>query len=470
MKWRVLPAVGLFVVGAFLPLSPASTWTSAASDGAPTGAPATAPGPDNLVEARRAVGEAATQAGFLTQGTAQLNDGVGKLDEGSKQLIDGIASANSGAQELSHGMVQLQAGTGQLAGGATRVADAVGGVVDQVAGVEAVRGQVVAGIDNALGSMKDARDPEVVKARDALINLRGQAASAQLPPDIVAQMNQLKNGSREVANQLSVPGYAYHDGIYTATNASAQLASGLRELNNGAGAAGAGIGELREGSQKLDQVAGLTSTKIDNVRRAIPAAAPAAGSTGAAEEGAPASALAPLAAMLVSALLLVGGFASAALSLALPRYRWWILGGGGAFFALLGFILVAILGVGMGPAALAVAFLASAVGVLASAGLSRLLMAGFGVRAGAVVSAVLVAAQVGFVGWVWKTAASGSVTHAAAVVSAALPMHWSTAALSAAGNGGSATVLWAGIALGAAAAALGLAGRMGADKRAPVRA
>ncbi|WJY67120.1 hypothetical protein [Corynebacterium auris] len=453
MKWRLLPAAALLVAGAFLPMSPADTWTSGAEGDGPTGAPAAA-GPDNLVDARRAAGEASSQAGFLTQGSAQLKDGAIQLDEGSQELIDGISAAHSGAQELSQGMVELQAGTGQLADGATRIADTVGGVVDQVVGFDAVRGQVVAGIDSALDTMRGSRDPDVARARDALRGLREQALVAELPPDIVAQLNELKDGSREVANQLAVPGYAYHDGVYSATNGAAALASGLTELNEGAGAADEGVGALRDGAEQLDQVAGLTADKITAVQRALPAAPPTAG----AGEEAPASALAPLAAMLISALLLVGGAAIAAVALALPRLRWWVLGAGGVFVALLGFLLVFLLGVGLGPAALAASLLACAVATFASAGLTTLLIRALGARAGGAAAAAFVAAQIAVVGWVWKVAATGAVSAATAAVSAALPMHWSTAALSAAGNQGSAAVLWVGVGLSAAAALLGLVG------------
>ncbi|WP_342318872.1 hypothetical protein [Corynebacterium mayonis] len=464
MRWRLLPAAGLLIAGAFLPMSPVSTWTpnnTEPDDSATTGAPATAPGPDNLVDARRAAGEAATQAGFLTQGTAQLKDGVGQLDQGSQQLIDGIAAAHTGSQQLSTGMVQLQAGTGQLARGATEVADAVGGIVDQVVGFEVVRGQVLAGIDGALAGMKNSKDPDVVEARNALRDLRGQAVTAELPPDVVAQMNELKSGSREVANQLSVPGYAYHDGVYDATKGAQDLAAGLSELNNGAGEANKGISELREGADKLDGAAVLTSQKIDAVRRAIPAAAPAAG----AEPGAARSALAPLAAMLISAMLLVGGFALAALSLAAARHRRWILLGGGVFTALLGFLLVYVLSVGMTPASLGIAAAASLAGVFGSAGMSRIVLTAAGPRVGGIVAGALVAAQVGVVGWVWKTAAAGTVPGIVDTISSALPMHWSTAALSAAGNGGSPAAVASGIALGAAVAVLGL---FGGQRRAAV--
>ena len=190
MKWRFCCAVLVLIVGVFLPLSPASTWTRSGDD--TTGAPAVAPGQDGLVEARKAAGEASAQAGFLTQGTGQLVDGVSQLDTSSQELINAIAAAQTGSQELSNGMVQLQAGTGQLAGGATQVADAIGGVADQVAGFDAVRGQVVATIDRTLESTKDAKDPDVKEARTALEGLRGQAETAQLPPEMLGQLEELR--------------------------------------------------------------------------------------------------------------------------------------------------------------------------------------------------------------------------------------------------------------------------------------
>lgn len=436
-------------------MSPVSTWSS--GDEA-TGAPRVTPGPDGLVDARRAAGEAAANASMLTSGTGQLKDGVVTLDEGSTALVDGIAAANTGAAQLSNGMVELQAGTGQLAAGATRVADGVGGVVDQVVGFEAVRGQVLSTIDSALERMKDARDPEVIQAREALQGLREQARTAQLPADAVSQLTELKNGSREVANQLSVPGYAYHDGVYSATNGAAQLASGLNELNNGAAPAQDGIKQLRDGSEKLDEMAVKTADSIDTVRRAIPAPEPVAASSGQAEQGAPASALAPLAAMLIAALVTIGGLALAVAVAFLPGRKWWAVAAGTGFLTLIGLVLVMVLGVSLSPLAVATAALALALSTLAAAGVSWMLMAVFGTKAGLGAAAVITVAEIGLVGWVWKSAAAGAVSSVAAAVSSALPMHWLTAALSAAGNGGSTTALWVGIGLSAAIAVLGLIG------------
>ena len=105
MKWRFCCAVLVLIVGVFLPLSPASTWTRSGDD--TTGAPAVAPGQDGLVEARKAAGEASAQAGFLTQGTGQLVDGVSQLDTSSQELINAIAAAQTGSQELSLSLIHI---------------------------------------------------------------------------------------------------------------------------------------------------------------------------------------------------------------------------------------------------------------------------------------------------------------------------------------------------------------------------
>ncbi|WKD56708.1 hypothetical protein CAPI_00640 [Corynebacterium capitovis DSM 44611] len=445
MKWRLPAAVVLCTAGAFLPLTPASTWTH--SDGA-EGAPTVTATSDELVAARRAAGEADSQAGFLTQGTVKLKDGSAQLDDQSQQLLDGIGSAHDGAQQLADGMVEIQAGTGQLADGATQVADAVGGVVDQVVGFEAVRGQVVASIDSALAKMGNSREPDIVQARETLTNLREQARTAEIPADVVAQMNQLKSGSREVANQLAVPGYGYHDGIYSATKGAADLASGLSRLDTGADAAGEGIGQLRDGAAQIDTMAGLTSEKIDAVQRALPAAQ--AGEAEATTEASPTSTLAPLAAMLLAALVVCGGFL-----LGSQRNRW-VIGGGAVFFALVGYVLAVIVGSGLSATAQAVGAVALVAGALASAGLSRAIFSTCGPRVGLGVAAALVTIQIGVVGWVWKSATTGAAGDIAEAVSSAMPMHWVTAALSAAGNGGAPHAMWLGIALSAALAAVGL--------------
>ncbi len=482
-------AIVVLALGAFLPMAPSTTWTNEDDDSGAAGAPQVIAGPDGLQDARRATGEAGSQLGLLTAATSQLVGGTAELDEGTRQLIDALAQAEAGSQQLSSGMVELQAGTGQLAAGATEVADAVGGVIDEVSGFEAVRGQVVAAIDRALEGTRESRDPEVEAARVALTGLREQAVTAELPPDTVAQMEQLRTGSREVANQLSTPGYAYHDGVYAATSGAADLAKGLAEINSNAGAAQGGVGELVDGAQRIDSMANQSAQSVRAVRAALPVASGAgagsgttgtdAGGEGTAEgaeaaqaqpEPEPQSSFSPVAAMLVAALLTLGGVALAGVAMsesafarrgpnqALRRRRGvGVMVGGAALIAAAGWLLTAVVGTGLGAGQLALCALVLLLGALASAGLSASLAGAFGMRVGVGVAAVLALVQIGVVGWVWRTAAAAPLAGGWAAASATAPMHWTTAALSAAGNHGSQAAMVSGMALSLVMAVLGLA-------------
>lgn len=454
--WRLVCALLALVVGAFLPMSPADTWANAARDSEVSGAPQV--GPDNLGDARRAAGEAGQQAKVLKEGAGQLAAGIGEAQGETQQLIDALTAAQSGSQELADGMVQLQAGTGQLGAGATQLADSIGEVVGQVVGFEAVRGQVVGAIDRALDELKDAKDPEAVQARESLKGLREQAQTAQLPPDAVAKMNQLRDGSRDLANQLAVPGYGFHDGIYTATNGSAELAAGLRELQAQTGQATGGIDELVAGVEKINQMAGLNADKVAAVRAALPVPAVAPGADGAEPVG---PTLAPVAAMLLAAMAVLGGTALAAAAWFASRGRWWILGAGSVVVAAAGTILAGILGSGFGAAEYAIAFIGLLSGTLASAGLASLCLLALGTAAGLTVAGVLALVQTGLVGWVWRTATTAQVDSVWVALSQAAPMHWASTAVSAAGNGGDYRGIVSAVLLSAMVAAAGLAGARG---------
>lgn len=453
--WRLVCALLALVVGAFLPMSPADTWANAARDSEVSGAPQV--GPDNLGDARRAAGEAGQQAKVLKEGAGQLAAGIGEAQGQTQQLIDALTAAQSGSEELAGGMVQLQAGTGQLGAGATQLADTIGEIVGQVLGFEAVRGQVVGAIDRSLEELKDAKDPEAVQARESLKGLREQAQTAQLPPDAVAKMNQLRDGSRELANQLAVPGYGFHDGIYTATNGSAELAAGLRELQAQTGQATGGIDELVAGVEKIDQMAGLNADKVAAVRAAlpVPTAAPGAG----AEPVGPT--LAPVAAMLLAAMAVLGGTALAGAAWLASRGRWWILGAGSIVIAAAGTILAGVIGSGFGAHEYGVAFVGLLLGTLASAGLASVFSRAFGAGVGLGAAGVLALVQAGLVGWVWRTATTAQVDSVWVALSQAAPMHWASTAVSAAGNGGDYRGIVSAVLLSAMVAAAGLAGARG---------
>ena len=170
-------------------------------------------------------------------------------------------------------MTQLQAATGQMGQGATKVADGVETAVNQVTGFEAVRGQIVVAIDGYLERIKDAQDPDTVKLREDLGTLRQQATTFTLDDTTKSQLEEMKTGSREIAQQLSEPGQAaYHDGIYTATKGAQDLNAGLGKATTDLEAALKSVDDLRTGSTRIDTMAKNTQAKIGEIQRALPTA------------------------------------------------------------------------------------------------------------------------------------------------------------------------------------------------------
>lgn len=438
-------------------LDPARTWTSAEAE-APSGAPAAddAITAADLVDARRAAGEASTQAGFLSTGTQELADGTAELRDGTGQLSAGATEASDGAQALADGMIQIQAGTSELGVGATEVADAVGVTVDGVIGVNVIRGQALGAIDRTLGDLEGNEDPDIVTLRDELAGLRDQLSTMEIDGALVNDMERLRDGSREVANQLTTPGFAFHDGIYTATNGASNLNMGLNDLEAGLQQANEGVVALDDGATRVNDMADQTKSRVDDVNRAMPVVWPtAAEGEEAAGEELPQS-LSPIVAMLIAALVMLVGVGLGLAAHLRPGRRWWILGVGTLIAVVGGLVGLMVLASGLSVGALWVSVLALALGVLAAAGVTVILARAFGAGIGASVAGVLSIAQLGVVGWVWRKASTAEVAEWAQIVSGLTPLHWNTASLTAAGNGGDATQLWLGVGVLAVIAAIGL--------------
>ncbi|AKK02152.1 hypothetical protein [Corynebacterium epidermidicanis] len=418
----VLPLIGGAAYSIATNSDPSAAWSSPDE-------PSAAPGAADLVPARRAAGEASSQAGFLIGGTKELSSGAGQLADGTGKLAEGGHTAAGAANELSNGMVQLQAGTGQLGDGAVKVADGVQQAVDQVQGIGLIQMQIVREIDRVSAELEKDKSPEAAEFRKQLAGFRTQVEQFKLDGAMVDQLSQLRTGSREIANQLAVPGYGFHDGIYSATKGSKELATGLAELDAGLAEASNGANQLRDGAVKVDNMAAKNKEKIGAVQRALPAdVAPAA------EE--PMPTLIPLLGFLISALVMVGcsltsrfGFVAVLLM--------------GALAALvLATDLTPVVGAGL----VATVILAG----LAAGFLARGLVAVFGPRWGSYVMWAGLLVQIGAVGFVWKLASRADISPVLGAVSAFMPMHYSTGALTSAGNSGSTTVL--GVSLGVLAA------------------
>lgn len=452
------------LAGGLLGLDPAKAWSSGAEEEQTTGAPtAQAPGgigAAELVDARRAAGEAASQSGLLTSGTAELVDGTTALDEGAGELVAGVDEAAAGAQELSNGMTELQAGVGQLGAGATQVADGVAAATEPVIGISAVVGQIIGSIDRTIAELEGNEDPAVAQAREALIGLRDQANNVPINEQTTAQLEQLRDGARELSNQLAVPGFAFHDGVYAATQGAQDLSYGLSQLGDGATQASDGITELNEGAAQIDSLATQTDEKIDEINRAMPTPAwgaqgggDAAGGQAEADAG---SVLSPQLALLVAALVMLAGMAVAVGVALVPQRRWLIIAAGTVGGVVAGMVALFVLATGLSVAAAWLSGGVLALGVLASAGITRVLIGLLGATWGSVTAGILGIVQLGVVGWVWRVAATSDVSAALRVLADIMPMHWATTSLTALGNDAVGSSLWVGVAVLGVLSALGV--------------
>lgn len=425
-------------------LDPARSWSSADE---PAAAPAPVPSSE-LVDARRAAGEAGAQAGFLATGTGELKDGVAEMRTGAETLPEQFSEAVTGAQRLHQGLVELQAGVGQLGTGANDIADGVGTAVDQVIGFGALQGQLLGFIDDTLEGIGDSEEPELVEARARLLELRGQVELIRLDGPVADQLRALKDGSRELANQLGVPGHAFHDGIYTATRGAQDLSYGLTQAQGGVDEAVAGVGKLDEGAQRIDDMATRTQDRIGDIQRALPATVTSAE----ADAGETILGLSPMFALLIASLALIGGaFAGA-------NRRWWVLVAAVPALTAAGLILLWLVGSGATAQTLAWSALVLALGVVAFATATRALLGVFGVVGGSLAAGALGLAQIGLVGWVWSNLTTSEVSGAWQLAANLSPLSWATAGLTTAGNDASPGLLWLALGVLGGMAVIGLVG------------
>ncbi|MCF4005735.1 hypothetical protein L1O03_00885 [Corynebacterium uropygiale] len=448
-RTRILPyllALALVIplaVGAVLGLSPATTWSEGGApvdDASPT---MSGIDPRALVGARQAAGAANTQAGLLKKGTDQLKEGTQQFRDKSGELTDGMNRATDASQQLSQGLVQIQAGTGQLGQGATELADGIDQVVQEMAGLEAVRGQMLTAVDQADGELKDSLDPRARGMREQLQGFRDQIANFQLDEAIKEQINRAHTGSRELANQLATPGYAYHDGIYQATQGAQQLAAGMTELQGGVGQAVDGVNQLDDGAGKIQNLAAQNQSRVQAVQRALPTSPSIAAEEAAASGENPSPMLNPIHALLIGVLMAVGGAAIAFIAGREDSRRQRLLGaiGGGAVLTILGVLLAGILGGNLGAGQLLLAAVGCALGVAVSILMTTLAWRLGGRLIAMIVAAVVLIVEVGVVGHVWSSSIHEDAHGVWSVIASLLPLNYTTMAVSTAGNSGSANAL-----------------------------
>ncbi|MBC3185461.1 YhgE/Pip domain-containing protein [Corynebacterium sp. zg-331] len=204
-------------------------------------------------------------AGQLTDGSQRLTDGSGtlteklgeadagahKLAEGAGRLDDGLTRAKDGSQQLAEGLGQLNAGTERLADGAGQVSGGVDQVVDTLGTVAGAQQRLVGRLDNAAAMLREAN---LAPTNGLAAEVEGLAASireAGLGPEKFNQLLQLKDGARQIADQLSNPVSEYRSGMNRAASASQELAAGIAQLKDGSAQLLVGANTLADGTSQL---------------------------------------------------------------------------------------------------------------------------------------------------------------------------------------------------------------------------
>ncbi|MBC3186579.1 hypothetical protein H7347_08360 [Corynebacterium sp. zg-331] len=434
-----LALVPLLAGSAYLALTDQGPEESWATGEQPHAAPVAASA--QLREARRAAIDAGTNAGFLANGTAQLLDGVSKFQ--AEDVGGDVQRLRDGAAQLRDGMIQLQAATGQLGQGATELADGVGGAIDKVLTLGAIQGQLGEAAATLDKELEKSTDPRAGDLRGQLADFRAQLGNAGLSEEITGQLTRLRDGSRDLANQLAVPGYGFHDGVYSATDGAKRLAASMEEMQGGVSGALDGMGQLDAGARQLNDMAQENRTRVQGIQRALPVAqASASGDLGAESE------LQPTYALLIALFAAWGGAVAGLLGRALDR----VLAGLGATAAAGG--LLWLLGAALPGATLAAGAGIVGLTVAAAAGLSAAARRAAGTRAAVIAGVLFLLVQVGVAGWAWTSATASDLSPAWTAAAGLTPVHYATGALSALGNGGSATLVWTALAVLGAVAVL----------------
>lgn len=203
------------------------------------------------------LGEAGAGAAQLAAGTGELADGAQQLtagfDEaiaGAAQLGAGTGELRAGAAELAAGAGELLAGTDELGAGAVQLRDGVGEiltpVLDTLHTTDQLAAELTPLLDRLAASSDGALSGAAAQVR-ALLDQIDRTNSA----GITGQLTELRDGTRELARQLTAPDAEYRAGVLALADGSAQLSAGTVELDNGMSELSAGLGQLADGARQV---------------------------------------------------------------------------------------------------------------------------------------------------------------------------------------------------------------------------
>ncbi|MGW0035952.1 YhgE/Pip family protein [Gordonia sp. NPDC003376] len=206
--------------------------------------------------------EAADGGGQLKDGTAQLKDGtsqltagVGQAADGVTQLKSGTAQLSTGAGQLSDGADELVTGTHRLGDGAVQIRDGLGGVLTPLIDAIGPAGHSAQALAPALITLEHNPDSGVREAARQLATVLAELDAAD-ENGTLGQIVALRDGTAELARQLSDPQADYLGGVLQLADGAHQLDSGAEELDAGMGELNDGMPELLDGARQLDNGTG----------------------------------------------------------------------------------------------------------------------------------------------------------------------------------------------------------------------
>ncbi|MGW2661576.1 YhgE/Pip family protein [Nocardia tengchongensis] len=229
------------------------------------------------------IGDASKGATQLAQGTAQLADGSGQLSTGldqaaagASQLVAGTGELHTGTVQLADGTSQLVTGTDQLGAGAVQIRDGVDQVVTPLLDALEPAGKFATDLTPLLDQLSKNADPDLA---DAITQLKGLITQVRPgdPDSIVGQLTQLRDGTKELARQLTDPKADYRAGVLALATGATQLRDGAGQLGAGATELSTGLRQLADGGHELRAGVGQLgdgATQLDTGLRDGAAAAP----------------------------------------------------------------------------------------------------------------------------------------------------------------------------------------------------
>lgn len=202
--------------------------------------------------------EAADGSGRLHDGTVELADGAAELSSGLGEAHAGTRQLKDGTAQVAEGMTQLHAGTAELGDGAVQIRDGVAGIADPLLGLIAEIHSMGKELGPVIATLSVSPDPTLREAGQSLSSLLGEI-DATNANGTAGQLTQLRDGTAEIARQLTDPTADYLNGVnqlVTGTGeldaGAAELLTGMGQLDDGGKQLAAGTIELRDGAAQLN--------------------------------------------------------------------------------------------------------------------------------------------------------------------------------------------------------------------------